>query len=150
MVCTTFPRAPLVSVPEDLPAQYRGADEDWKGERGFRFVRWLTPPSLATDGTVIPGQPRDLTGCSCRGLLYQRHLFERFPLGSPVQAPDPLNGVIDEPLSGVFAVEMAEADVLRLMTQDRYDPRSRYILRVLLSDPSGVEGWLATVPVFVL
>ena len=145
-----FPRAPLVSIPEDLPPQYRGADEDWSGTSAFTFTRWVTEP-VETDGVVTtPGEPRDLTGCTARGLLYQRHLFERFPLGSPVQAAVELAGDITAPLAGEFELTLAQDIVLTLTAQDRFDPRSRYVLRALVTDPSGRENWVGTVPVFVL
>ena len=152
MVCTAFPRAPLVNVPEDLPAQYRGADEDWSGTTAFTFVRWVTEPVEAADGTVTtPGVPRDLTGCTARGLLYERRLFERLPLGSPAQAPVPLDGDITDAINGEFELTLAQAIVAaRLTAQDRFDSRSRYILRALVTDPSRRENWVGTVPVFVL
>ena len=153
MVCTAFPRAPLVSVPEDLPAQYRGADEDWSGTSAFTFVRYITPPDLAPDGVTVvsPGVPRDLTGCTARGLLYERTLFERFPLGSPIQVPVQLDGDITDAVNGEFELTLAQAIVAtKLTAQDRFDPRSRYILRALVTDPSGRENWVGTVPVFVL
>ena len=152
MVSIAFPRAPLVSVPEDLPAQYRGADEDWSGTSAFQFTRWATQPDFGPDGVTViaPGEPRDLTDCTARGLLYERRLFERFPLGAPIQAPVALAGVITDAINGEFELTLPESTVLMLMAQDRYDLRSRYILRALVTDPSGRENWVGTVPVFVL
>ena len=152
MVSIAFPRAPLVSVPELLAPEYRGADEDWSGTSAFTFTRWISAPSFAADGVTIavPGEPRDLTGCTARGLLYERRLFERFPLGSPIQAAVLLNGAITDPLNGEFELTLAAAVVLTLSVQDRFDARSRYVLRALVTDPSGRENWVGTVPVFVL
>ena len=151
MVSIAFPRAPLVSVPEDLPAQYRGADEDWSGTSAFQFTRWAIAPVEAADGTVTaPGVPRDLTGCTARGLLYERGLFERFPLGSPIQVPVALTGAVTDALDGEFELTLRQSIVLTLMVQDRFDLRSRYILRALVADPSGRENRVGTVPVFVL
>ncbi len=147
-----FSHAPLVNVPEDLPAQYRGADEDWSGTSAFTFKRWSSPPDFAADGVTViaPGVPRDLTGCTARGLLYQRDLAERFPLGAAIQAPVTLMGDITDALNGEFELTLAQSIVLTLTAQDRFDPRSRYILRALLTDPSSKEAWVGTVPVFVL
>ena len=150
MVCIAFPRAPLVNVLEDLPAQYRGADEDWSCTSALTFVRWATEPVVAPDGTITPGVPRNLTGCTARGLFYERRKFERFPLGSPIQAPVALAGAITDAVNGEFELTLLEATVLTLTAQDRFDPRSRNILRALVTDPSGRENWVGTVPVFVL